>query len=60
MSSSLSNQEISVRAGVYEVMYRSVAEGIELINAGGAGIIGCGVAWTHANEHLVRRWLEKA
>lgn len=48
-----------VRAGVYEVLYRSVAEGIELINAGGAGIVGCGVAWTHANEHLVRRWLEQ-
>lgn len=48
-----------VRAGVYEVLYRSVAEGIELINAGGAGIIGCGVAWTRANEHLVRRWLEQ-
>ncbi|WP_313814561.1 glycerophosphodiester phosphodiesterase family protein [Glutamicibacter sp.] len=45
------------RAAVYEVLYRSVAEGIELINAGGAGIIGPGVAWTRANEHLVRQWL---
>lgn len=47
------------RAGVYEVLYRSVPEGIELINAGGAGIVGSGVAWTRANEHLVRRWLEQ-
>lgn len=47
------------RAGVYEVMYRSVAEGIELIDAGGAGIVGSGVAWTRANEHLVRRWLKR-
>lgn len=45
------------RAGVYSVLYRSVAEGIELINAGGAGIIGSGVAWTRANEQMVRRWL---
>ncbi len=47
------------RAAVYEVLYRSVAEGIELINAGGAGIIGPGVAWTRANEHLVRQWLDQ-
>ncbi|WP_345472232.1 glycerophosphodiester phosphodiesterase family protein [Glutamicibacter ectropisis] len=47
------------RAAVYSVLYRSVAEGIELINAGGAGIIGSGVAWTRANEHLVRQWLDE-
>lgn len=46
-----------VRAGVYEVMRRSVAEGRELINAGGAGIIGPGIAWVRANEHLLRQWL---
>lgn len=45
------------RAGVYAVLYRSVAEGIELINAGGAGIIGSGVAWTRVNEQMVRGWL---
>ena len=45
------------QAGVYSVLYRSVAEGIELINAGGAGIIGSGVAWTRANEPMVRQWL---
>ncbi|KSU65455.1 glycerophosphodiester phosphodiesterase [Arthrobacter sp. NIO-1057] len=47
------------RAAVYSVLYRSVGEGIELINAGGAGIIGSGVAWTRANEHLVRQWLDE-
>ncbi|MFJ2621173.1 glycerophosphodiester phosphodiesterase [Glutamicibacter sp. NPDC087344] len=47
------------RAAVYEVLYRSVAEGIEFINAGGAGIVGPGVAWTRANEKLVREWLER-
>ncbi len=47
------------RAAVYSVLYRSVAEGIELINAGGVGIIGSGVAWTRANEHLVRQWLDE-
>lgn len=47
------------RAGVYSVLWRSVAEGIELINAGGAGIIGSGVAWTRANEVIVRRWLDE-
>lgn len=47
------------RAAVYSVLYRSVAEGIELINAGGAGIIGSGLAWTRANEHLVRQWLDE-
>ncbi|HAY43281.1 MAG TPA: glycerophosphodiester phosphodiesterase, partial [Micrococcaceae bacterium] len=52
----LSEGEI-IRAGVYEVMRRSVAEGRELIDAGGAGIIGPGVAWVRANEHLVRQWL---
>ncbi|WP_404288658.1 glycerophosphodiester phosphodiesterase [Glutamicibacter arilaitensis] len=46
------------RAAVYEVLGRSVAEGIELIDAGGAGIIGPGVAWVRANEQLVRNWLE--
>lgn len=45
------------RAAVYEVLHRSVAEGVELINAGGAGILGAGVAWARANEHLVRQWL---
>jgi len=47
------------RASVYSVLHRSVAEGIELINAGGAGIIGSGVAWTRVNEKLVRGWLEE-
>ncbi|GAA2965366.1 glycerophosphodiester phosphodiesterase family protein [Glutamicibacter sp. BW77] len=53
------NDGETIRAGVYEVMRRSVAEGRELINAGGAGIIGPGVAWVRANEHLVRQWLEQ-
>lgn len=47
------------RAAVYDVLYRSVAEGIELINAGGAGIIGSGVAWTRVNQHLIKQWLAK-
>lgn len=47
------------RAAVYEVLYRSVEEGIELVNSGGVGIIGPGVAWTRANEHLVREWLDR-
>ena len=47
------------RASVYSVLCRSVAEGIELINAGGAGIIGSGVAWTRVNEKLVRGWLDE-
>ncbi|MGP9780921.1 glycerophosphodiester phosphodiesterase [Glutamicibacter sp. AOP12-B1-11] len=47
------------RAAVYEVMRRSVAEGIELIDAGGAGIIGPGIAWVRANEPLVHEWLER-
>ncbi len=45
------------RAAVYAVLYRSVAEGIEFIDQGGAGIIGPGVAWTRANEKIVREWL---
>lgn len=47
------------RAAVYEVLYRSVEEGIELVNSGGVGIIGPGVAWTRANEHLVREWIDR-
>lgn len=45
------------RAAVYEVLHRSVSEGIELINAGGVGMIGPGIAWVRANEPMVRDWL---
>ncbi|MDR4534759.1 glycerophosphodiester phosphodiesterase family protein [Glutamicibacter sp. PS] len=47
------------RAAVYEVLHRSVAEGVELINSAGTGIIGPGVAWVRANESLVRTWLAR-
>lgn len=47
------------RAAVYEVLRRSVAEGIELIDAGGAGIIGPGLEWVRDNEDRVRTWLAR-
>lgn len=52
----LSTGEIG-RAAVSDVLRRSMAEGTELIDAGGAGIIGPGVSWVRENEDRVRAWI---
>lgn len=47
------------RAEVYRVLHRSVAEGIELIEQGQAGMVGPGVKWVRGNEPLVRNWIAR-
>ena len=49
----------ALTAGEYRVEERSMTQGVQVINQGKANIIGPGITWVRANEHLVTRWLEQ-
>ncbi|WP_431710875.1 glycerophosphodiester phosphodiesterase [Glutamicibacter uratoxydans] len=47
------------RAAVYEVLQRSMHEGIEVIEQGLVGLVGPGVAWVRQHEAKVQAWLAR-